>query len=65
VWGRWIAQCGGTRKQLRWTIQSVPLLQEVVSYAVKQYCLKVEEIGYLKIVTCIIEMIYYWLYIRF
>jgi hypothetical protein len=37
-------------------------LQEVVSYAVKQYCYK---IGYLKIVTCIIEMMYYWLCIRF
>jgi hypothetical protein len=39
--------------------QSVPLLQEDVSYAVKQYCYKIEKIAYLKIVSCIIEMMYY------
>jgi hypothetical protein len=39
--GRWIVQCGGTRKRRRWTVQSVPLLQEVVSYIVKQYYLKI------------------------
>jgi hypothetical protein len=48
-----------------WTVWSVPLLQEVVSYIVKQYCYKIGKIAYLKIVTCIIEMMYCWLYTRF
>jgi hypothetical protein len=40
------------------TVRSVPLLQEVISYAIKQYCSKIGKITYLKIViTCIIEMI--------
>jgi hypothetical protein len=63
VWGRWIARCGTTRKRQRWcTIRSVPLLQEVVRYAVKQYFYKIEKC-ILKIVTRIIEMIYCCLYI--
>jgi hypothetical protein len=41
AWGRWIAQCGGMRKWRRWTVWSVPLVQEVVSYIVKQYYLKI------------------------
>jgi hypothetical protein len=40
MWGRWITRCGGTRKRL-WTVRSVPLLQEVVSYTVKKYCYKI------------------------
>jgi hypothetical protein len=46
VWGRWIARCGGTRKRWwRWrTVQSVPLLQEVIRYAVKQYYYKIEKL---------------------
>jgi hypothetical protein len=36
-----------------------PCPQEVVSYIVKKYCLKIGEIAYLKIVSCIIEMMYY------
>jgi hypothetical protein len=35
VWGRWIARCDGTRKRWRHIVWSVPLLQEVVRYAVK------------------------------
>jgi hypothetical protein len=50
MWGRWIIWCVGTRKQWWWTVQSVALLQEVISYAVKQYCLKLE--------NCILEGIY-------
>jgi hypothetical protein len=62
VWGRWIARCGGTRKWWwRRTIWSVLLLQEVIRYAVKQYFYKIGKIAYLKIVTCIIEMMYCWL----
>jgi hypothetical protein len=38
---------------------SAPLIQEVVRYAVKQYFYKIGKITYLKIVTCIIEMMYY------
>jgi hypothetical protein len=34
---------------------------KVVRYAVKQYFHKIENIAYLKIVTCIIEMMYCWL----
>jgi hypothetical protein len=43
--------CGGTRKQrqLRCTIQSVPLLQEVAKYTVKQYLYEIRKIVYLKI----------------
>jgi hypothetical protein len=40
------------------TIQSVPLLQEIIRYAVKQYFYKIGEIAYLKIFTRIIEMMY-------
>jgi hypothetical protein len=63
MWGRWIARCGGMMKWQWWqqTIQSVPLLQEVISYVVKQYCYKIGKIAYLKIVTCIIEKMYCWL----
>jgi hypothetical protein len=67
MWGRWIARCGETRKR-RWkrhTVQNVPLLQEVVRYAIKQYFYKIGKNTYLKIVTCIIKMMYCWLYIRF
>jgi hypothetical protein len=42
----------------------IALLQEVVSYTVKQYCLELKN-AYFKIVTCIIEMMYYYLFIRF
>jgi hypothetical protein len=43
MWGRWIARCGETRKR-RWKrhiVQNVPLLQEVVRYAIKQYFYKI------------------------
>jgi hypothetical protein len=50
VWGRWITW-------RRRTVQSVPLLQEVISYAVKQYCYKIRKNAYLKIVTCIIDVL--------
>jgi hypothetical protein len=58
VWGRWITRCGGMRKWWRqWrTVWSVPLLQEVIKYAVKQYLYKIGKFAYLKIFTCIIEM---------
>jgi hypothetical protein len=46
-------------------VRSVLLLQEVVSYTVKQYCYKIRKIEYLKIVICIIKMVYCWLCIRF
>jgi hypothetical protein len=46
VWDPWIAQCGGMRKWRRQTVRSVPLLQGVISYTVKQYCLKIGEIAY-------------------
>jgi hypothetical protein len=65
VWGRWIAWCSGTRKQWWRTIQSVPLVQEVISYVVKQYCYKIGKIAYLKVVPCIIKMIRCWLCIGF
>jgi hypothetical protein len=39
-------------------VLSVPWLQEVVRYAVEQYFYKIGKIAYLKIVTCIIEMLY-------
>jgi hypothetical protein len=60
VWGRWITRCGGTRKRWRWRciIRSVPLLQEVVRYTVKQYFYKIAKFAYLKIFTYIIEMMY-------
>jgi hypothetical protein len=57
VWGRWIGRCGGTRKRRR-SVWSVPLLQEVVRYAIEQYFYKIKIIAYLKIFTCIIEMMY-------
>jgi hypothetical protein len=41
------------------------MLQEVVRYAVKQYLYKIGKFAYLKIFTCIIEMMYYWVYIMF
>jgi hypothetical protein len=47
------------RWQRRRTVQSLPLLQEVVKYMVKQYLYKIEKITYLKIFTCIIEIMYY------
>jgi hypothetical protein len=66
VWGWWITRCGRTKKwQRRCTVRSVPLLQEVIRYIVKQYFYKIRKIAYLKIVTCIIDMMYYWLCIRF
>jgi hypothetical protein len=66
MWGRWIARYGGTRKwQWRHTVWSVPLLQEVVRYAVKQYLYKIRKIVYLKIFTYIIKMMYCWLWIMF
>jgi hypothetical protein len=65
VWGRRIARFGAMRIWWQLTIWNVPLLQEVISYAVKQYCLKIREIAYLKIVTCIIKMIYWWLCFMF
>jgi hypothetical protein len=38
------------RKRWRWhTIRSVPLLQEVIKYAVKQYLYEIGKIAYLKI----------------
>jgi enoyl reductase-like protein len=58
VWGQWITRCGGTRKRRRCTIQSVPLLQEVIRYAVKQYFYKIGKFTYLNIFTCIIKMMY-------
>jgi hypothetical protein len=61
MWGRWIARCGGTRKRRWWwrTIWSVPLLREVVRYTINQYLYEIKKITYLKIFTCIIEMMYY------
>jgi hypothetical protein len=47
---------GDPPHNIRRTVQSVPLLQEVISYAFTQYCLKIGEIAYLKIVTYIIKM---------
>jgi hypothetical protein len=60
MWSQWIAQCGGTRKrrQRQCTVQSVPLLQKFINYTVKQYFYKIGKIAYLKIFTCIIEMMY-------
>jgi hypothetical protein len=51
VWGRCITRCGGMRKQwwLRRTIRSIPLLQEVIKYAVKQYLYLIGKTAYLKI----------------
>jgi hypothetical protein len=46
------------RRQWWCTIHSLPLLQEIVRYAVKQYFYKIGKIAYLKIFTCIIEMMY-------
>jgi hypothetical protein len=59
VWGRRIARCGEIRKQRRWrcTVWSVPLLQEVIKYVIKQYLYKIGKIAYL-IFTCVIEMMY-------
>jgi hypothetical protein len=44
VRGRLITQCGRMRKRWWWTVQSAALLQEVISYIVKQYCLKLEKL---------------------
>jgi hypothetical protein len=43
VWGRRIARCGEIRKQRRrrCTVWSVPFLQEVIKYAIKQYLYKI------------------------
>jgi hypothetical protein len=57
-------RCGGIRKrqrQQRYTVHSVPLLQEVIRYIVKQYFYKIGKFVYLKIVTCIVDMMYCWL----
>jgi hypothetical protein len=56
--GGWIARCGEMRN-LRCTVRSVPLLQEIVRYEVNQYLYKIgKKIAYMKIFTYIIEMIY-------
>jgi hypothetical protein len=65
MWGWWITWCGGTRKRWWRAIHSAPLLQEVIRYTFKQYFYKIGKITYLKIVTCIIKMMYCWLCIRF
>jgi hypothetical protein len=46
VWGRWIAQCGGMRKQhWRHTVRSVPLLQEVIiGTQLSNICIKLEKL---------------------
>jgi hypothetical protein len=47
TWGRWITRCGGTRKRRRRTIWIIVMLQEVVSYVVKQY-LKLDKLHILR-----------------
>jgi hypothetical protein len=51
VWGQCIARCDGTRKRrwLRRTVRSVPLLQEVIKYLVKQYLYEIGKFAYMKI----------------